>query len=431
MKYYKIYLVVVLALTTSLNVHSQLTLSGELRPRTEYRHGYKTLIDTSQSAGVFTSQRTRINFGYIKDNLKTGITLQDVRIWGNQSQLNMYDVNTSSLHEAWAEYSFNKKFSLKAGRQEINNDDERLFGAVGWTQQGRSHDAILIKYTDSTFSAHVGAAYNQTGENNIATSYSISNNYKELYYIWLNKKFKNLSISLTEINNGIQSPASIYSTRFSYTAGTHIEYKKDALFASVRYYHQGGIDAAKRDIEANMFGIDFSYTVKKKTTFSLGAEILSGQSQTDTTKSYRDVTHQFNPLYGTAHKFNGYMDYFYAGNGHSNAGLNDFYFKTKYKSEKWWLSLDIHQFLACADVLDIAKYLQTGENNKMESSLGTEFDLTFAYTFSSDFTAQVGYSHLLATKTMAAIKGGADDETQNWAYLMLVFKPVLIKKANN
>lgn len=427
MKLFKIPFTIVLAIATSLNAYSQMTLSGEIRPRTEYRHGYKTLIDTSQSAGIFTSQRTRVNFGYIKDNFKTQITLQDVRVWGNQSQANIYDVNTSSLHEAWGEYSFNKYFSVKAGRQEINYDDQRLFGAVAWAQQGRSHDAIQVKYNDSTFSAHIGVAYNQTGENSIATSYTVTNNYKELYYIWLNKKFKNLSISLIEINNGIQSPASINSTRFSYTAGTHIEYTKDALGVNIRYYHQGGIDAAKRDINANMFGIDFSYTVKKKITFVLGAEILSGQSQTDTAKSYLDVTHQFNPLYGTAHKFNGYMDYFYSGNGHSNAGLNDFYFKTKYKGENWWLSLDIHQFLACADVLDRAKYLQSGEYSKMESSLGTEFDLTFAYTFSNNFTTQVGYSHLLATKTMAAVKGGAYDETQNWAYLMLIFKPVFLK----
>lgn len=106
---------------------------------------------------------------------------------GNQSQANIYDVNTSSLHEAWGEYSFNKYFSVKAGRQEINYDDQRLFGAVAWAQQGRSHDAIQVKYNDSTFSAHIGVAYNQTGENSIATSYTVTNNYKELYYIWLNK----------------------------------------------------------------------------------------------------------------------------------------------------------------------------------------------------------------------------------------------------
>ena len=117
MKLFKIPFIIVLAIASSLNAYSRMTLSGEIRPRTEYRHGYKTLIDTSQRAGIFTSQRTRINFGYIKDNFKTLITLQDVRVWGNQSQANIYDVNTSSLHEACGEYSFNKFVSVRAGRQ--------------------------------------------------------------------------------------------------------------------------------------------------------------------------------------------------------------------------------------------------------------------------------------------------------------------------
>ena len=42
---------------------SEFTLSGEIRPRTEFSHGYKTLVaDENQKASLFTSQRTRLNF---------------------------------------------------------------------------------------------------------------------------------------------------------------------------------------------------------------------------------------------------------------------------------------------------------------------------------------------------------------------------------
>jgi hypothetical protein len=158
-----------------------------------------------------------------------------------------------------------------------------------------------------------------------------------------------------------------------------------------------------------------------------GAEILSGQSQTDTTKAYKDVVHNFNTLYGTGHKFNGFMDYYYAGSGHGSVGLNDIYVKAKYKAEKWWLALDIHQFLANAEVLDTKMLSSMGMIEAMNSNLGTEIDLTYAYTFNPAFTMQIGYSHMLATETTEAIKGGKFDETQNWAYLMLVFKPGFIK----
>lgn len=429
------------AMTFGTNVFSQATLTGEIRPRTEYRHGYRTLIDSAEQTGIFTSQRTRLNFSYSSEKIKTGIVLQDVRTWGNQAQLNVYDVNTFSLHEAWGEYQplprpllegEGKKswtFSVKAGRQEFNYDDERLLGGVGWAQQGRSHDAMLLKFSDDSMQlkVHIGSAYNQTAENNIATAYTGINSYKEMYFFWLNKKIKNISISILELNNGIQSPAAINSTRFSYTASTHAEYKKDAWFVSTRYYSQGGVDANKKDIQASMAGLDMQYTLKKKIMVGLGGEILSGQSQTDTTKTYKEVTHNFNPLYGTGHKFNGYMDYFFAGNAHGNVGLNNFYLKTKYMAEKWWATLDIHQFMAGADVLDIKKLSSTGKYEAMDATLGTEIDLTFAYNFSPQFTVQAGYSHLLATETMQSLKGGKYDETQNWAYLMLVFKPNFLK----
>ena len=67
-------------------VKAQFSLSGELRPRTEYSHGFSTLAAEDQKPSVFTSQRTRLNFDYKMDLLKVGLVLQDVRIWGNQAQ---------------------------------------------------------------------------------------------------------------------------------------------------------------------------------------------------------------------------------------------------------------------------------------------------------------------------------------------------------
>lgn len=419
--------VMLLTLNLSANLSAQMTLTGEIRPRTEYRHGFGTLIDSSQSAGVFTSQRTRLNFGYTNEKFKTGVVLQDVRIWGNQSQLNSFDVNTSSLHEAWGEYSFCKQLSLKAGRQELSYDDERILGSVSWKQQGRSHDVFLLKYADSTFTAHLGGGYNQAAENNIAASYTGITNYKEMYFLWMNKKIKNFSVSLLDVMNGYQSPVAVNSTRFSCTAGTHVEYKKDPLFVSVRYYYQSGVDAVKKDIQAYMAGFDVQYTLQKKFTIGIGGEMLSGQNSVDTTKAYKDVTHNFNPLYGTGHKFNGYMDYYFAGTGNGNVGLNDFYLKAKYKAEKWWVALDVHQFMANADVLDKKMLTTMSMYEAMDSNLGTEIDLTCAYNFSQTFTMQLGYSHMLATETTEAIKGGKFEETQNWAYLMLTFKPNFMK----
>ena len=42
----------------------ELNVDLELRPRFEYRHGYKTLVPDATDAATFVSQRSRLNFNY-------------------------------------------------------------------------------------------------------------------------------------------------------------------------------------------------------------------------------------------------------------------------------------------------------------------------------------------------------------------------------
>ena len=419
------------------NMYSQMTLTGEIRPRFESRHGYQSPLDSAVSGASFVSQRTRLNFGYKADKFLLGTSIQDVRIWGNVPQLIGADtIGQTFMHEAWGQYWFTPKFSLKTGRQELNYDDQRLLGGVNWKQQARVHDVAVFMYEDtaSKFKVHIGAAFNQNGEANTLKKYSVKGNYKEMQYLWINKKISSLSASLIVINNGVQSPITDNKSRFSQTAGTYLEYNKDALFANGRFYYQTSKLYDKTNTSAYMFGVDVNYTLMKKITLGLGIEQMTGQSQTDTTKAYTDVNHAFNPLYGTAHKFNGYMDYYNAGNGHSNVGLTDIYFKAKYKAEKWYVGFDFHQFMAAAKVLDSKATATSGNITAMDSNLGMEIDLELGYNFSKQFSIVAGYSHYLLTQTTSTLKGVTDykgdgytGNTANWSYLMLVFKPNFMK----
>ena len=144
--------------------YAQFTIDAELRPRLEYRHGYKTLFPDDADPSAFVSQRTRLNFGYKTEKLHLYISPQDVRVWGDVPQLNVADNNGFSLHQAWGEVFIDSTFSVKVGRQEIAYDDQRIFGSVNWAQQGRSHDAALVKWEKETAKIHLGAAYNQEKE---------------------------------------------------------------------------------------------------------------------------------------------------------------------------------------------------------------------------------------------------------------------------
>ena len=121
-------------------------ISAEVRPRYEFRHGYKTLFPDDANAANFISQRTRLNGFFANNTFKAYLSLQDVRVWGDVNQLNNSDVNGFSVHEAWAQVKFADALHLKVGRMEIVYDDHRIFGSVGWAQQARSHDAAIFKF---------------------------------------------------------------------------------------------------------------------------------------------------------------------------------------------------------------------------------------------------------------------------------------------
>ena len=420
--------------------NAQMTLTGEIRPRFEYRHGYSSPIDTLQKSSQFIQQRSRLTFGYKNDKIKVGFTLQDVRVWGNQSQLNVYDVNTYGMHEGWAEYSFTKKISMKVGRQELSYDDERIMGAVGWAQQARSHDAFVLKYADSTLTIHAGVAYNQDKINNTATSYTTTSSYKEMQYLWINKQIKSFKISLLGLNVGQQSPVGVNGTRYVTTAGTRVEYKTKPFFAGLNFYYQSGddittkTDGKPKKVNGLLGGVDVAYTLKEKFTIGLGYEYISGQSKTDTTKAYNDVNHAFNPIFGTNHKFNGYMDYYYVSNHTNNVGLQDIIFRLNYKQKAWNVSLDFHQFMTAANALDTKELAKSGQYKALNSNLGSEIDFTLVYTLPGGVAVTGGYSHYLTSNTLATIKNvkdykgdGRTNLTSNWAYVMISFKPNFLK----
>lgn len=153
---------------------AQLAINAQLRARSEWRNGFGTLQPLTGSDAFFVSQRTRLNLNYRHSQYIFHFNLQDVRIWGQDaSTISSTDGARLGVHEAWAELilsnkkdsTFKKKFvdllSLRIGRQELVYDDQRLLGNLDWLQQGRRHDAVIIKLTEGKWHAEVGTAFNQ------------------------------------------------------------------------------------------------------------------------------------------------------------------------------------------------------------------------------------------------------------------------------
>lgn len=153
---------------------AQFTLIGQLRTRTEVRDGLGNLVQKGAKPAVFTSQRTRLTFGYKWDRITFGAAIQDIRVWGQDaSSISNADGNRLMLHEAWADivlanssdssikFKAVESLSLKIGRQELIYDDVRLIGNLDWLQQGRRHDMALLKMMHKGWQIDLGYAFNQ------------------------------------------------------------------------------------------------------------------------------------------------------------------------------------------------------------------------------------------------------------------------------
>ncbi len=405
------HLLLLVVILVSSKMLAQFTFSGEFRPRTELlSNGYKTLNSDGSDAILSTSQRTRLNTKFVSENYTFFVSLQDVRVWGDVKQLNSADKNGLAIHEAWGQVNFNG-FALKAGRQEIVYDDHRMFGSVGWAQQARSHDALIFKFGKS-YKLDLGFALNQYDQ---ALS-TPAGNYKAMQYAWFNKKWDNLGLSILLLNNGLQyidgSVSDNDETRYSQTLGTHLKFKiTNDLNAVANLYYQTGSDIVDRDISAYLVGLDLGYKASNTWSFGLGFEMQSGNDFDGDASENK----AFSPFYGTNHKFNGFMDYFYVGNHFNSTGLIDVFGKISTKlSEKSNLSLFVHNFTSYAEIA-----------NGVDKKLGTELDLVYGYKFSKDISIAAGYSQMFASEGMEYLKNNFDGNSNNWAWLMLTIKPTL------
>ncbi|MBV5312870.1 MAG: alginate export family protein [Prolixibacteraceae bacterium] len=405
----KLLLIGICSLFIGSQVKAQFSLSGELRPRTEYSHGYGALAAEDQDPSLFTSQRTRLNFDYKMDLLKVGLVLQDVRIWGNQAQQVANEEKATSIHQAWAEMNLSKTLALKVGRQELAYDDARIFGHGGWNQQGRSHDVALFKYAKKV-NVHFGIAHHETGnrKNNL---YDGPDAYKDLQFLWINRKTDNFNLSLLFLNNGKPvMEGTEQKSKYSQTFGTHVEVPVDKVAFSGNLYFQTGEDGANQSLNAYNLMAEATYQVSEESQLLLGYEILSGSDYNQTEKN-----NSFNPLYGTNHKFNGFMDYFYVGNHLNNVGLSDGYVKFATSKNKTAFNADLHFFASAAKISETA-----------DNYLGTELDLTLTQTINPVTKIAFGYSQMFGTESLQILKGGSKSAFNNWAYVMISVTPKFI-----
>ena len=407
-----IYITFITILGTITISAQQFDINADLRAKFENRNGYGTLKPDTLKAASFITQRTRLILEYSFKNVMLRVSPQNVKTWGDVATTSKTDAN-NAFHEAYGEIKVDDKFSFKLGRQEINYDDARIFGNVDWLTQARSHDAFLIKFNPNTKNQlHFGFALNANKETNFYENYTVPQ-YKSLQYLWYHTDLKKLGLSVLVLNNGMPYLVGTEEkVDYSQTIGTRLVFKNGNLNIDGAAYLQTG-KLSDKSVNANYLSANISYKFSATLNATSGFERLSGKDQNDASTDVKS----FNPLYGTNHKFNGYMDYFYVGNHANSVGLTDVYATLNYEKNKFSAKLTPHYFASAATIY------KAGE--KQNSYLGTELDFTLAYKMYDYVTIDAGFSQMFATTSMEVLKGGNKNAGNNWAFLSIKINPNL------
>jgi hypothetical protein len=489
--YYRPIMVFAMLFACLNSSNAQLTISAQIRPRAEMRNGFGTLkLKDAPSAG-FVSQRSRLGFNYKMENVTFGMSVQDIRLWGQDaSTISNADGSKLGVHEAWAEVNLLDTIglSLKVGRQELLYDDSRLLGNLDWLQQARRHDAAVFKINKNGWTVDLGVAFNQNTDAFGATGtfYTAGNTppylanskgnlvaiplgfvpvnargvptltanpstnggvqmYKSMQYLYASKKIKTTKASfllfkddfakyridtLRAADGGTLGGRryDVTGTNSRITAGILLNGTlKGGFNYTLGGYLQGGKNRDGADLSAYTATAYVGYT-KNKMTIGVGYDVLSGNDLTNTTNA---KDNKFDPLYGTPHKFWGYMDYFYVGTGGVASGLSDPYLRLKYAATKAFsIGVDVHNFSMVKNMPDKVTD-PTGKVN-LGKQLGNEFDIIANYTLNKATTLEMGYCVMAATNSLEYLKLTSlnkAEHTATWAYLMLSIKPEIFSSA--
>jgi hypothetical protein len=462
------FLVVLVCLVLSNgSVLAQFSISGEFRPRAEYRDGYLKIGDSTMHPYTDILGRSRISFDFKSEKIVTCFSLQHAFVFGeNNFSSDTISKNTVNLFEGWFRYNFTGNFAFRIGRVVLSYDDQRVLGASNWKEWGATHDIVNLMWEV--------AGYNYKGDfgfavNNMApatsflSSYNLKN-YKYMAYLWEQKKFFNeqLKISLVGILDANQKNSTtstkttletLYVVNGQDTIGTTVikstskvtEYYPNTLYAratigaNIWYtwknlslfasgYYQCGHYKDGRKLSSGFYTVTAAFQVVKPLKIQVGYEHLSGNDFSDTTE-YKSKVHGFSTLWGTNHTFYGYMDMYsgYLGQDALQAGLNDlwaratftFSGKTSLEATYRWFSLPSEFLAATPTKMSPLPY------QKVNKDLGSEIDVMFLYKPLPNLELNAAYCLYLKTTTREIVDNLATGSGRlgQYGYFMITYKP--------
>jgi hypothetical protein len=400
--YTRFFFIIALLFVSLLELAAQDKLAITAQIRQRYEMDNKD-FNNDTNFNNYNLLRTRLGFDFKpSDDVQAFIQLQDARVFGEEtSTLTDGSANNLDLHQGYIRLAnlFELPVDLKLGRFEASYGTQRLIGAVGWHNIGRSFDGVIFNYHGEgltidffNFKEVEGQVIDDTGDKNVFGAWAdvqLFKTYKTQFYAMLQK---------SKPSSGINR----------YTFGTELSMKKDNYYHTIEAAYQTGT-LLEDDVAAFMAAATVGFVFNQLALapdVSVGVDYLSGDDDL-TDGKYKS----FDTMYATNHKFYGFMDYFTNLPVHTaNLGLMDIHAGVAVKlADKFNGQLDFHMFQSAEQGLD-------ADGNKV-SDFGNEIDLTLKHAYNSNVAFVAGASVFTPGKLFEVSKG---KDASSWLYLMTI-----------
>jgi hypothetical protein len=392
-----------------------ITFSGEVRSRTEW-----DAPGGAASADVFTMLRSR--FGARVDparGLSVVLQLQDSRVLGTEGNRASSLVDVFDLHQGYLQLVTTwqgNEIGLRAGRQEIALGNERLVGAVNWSNTGRTFDGARVflapsgatgadRWSVTTFAAVMEENGRRFGG---ATTGAAAPDHVVLGAHASRGASGKPGADLTLLYDGGASYRS-YADAHRTTADARV---RALLPLSLRLELEGALQTGaqsyvpatgaptSQSVRAWLTGARVARAIGRGLA-TAGMDLLSGDdSPTDTRYS------AFSTMFGTNHPFYGLLDVI--GDPAATTkerGLRDAFVTAAHPATSWLAPrAELHRFT-----------LASGS----ERRLGVEADLVAPIRLAAGTTLELGYALFRAGAAAAPLGLGVDGSYRKWGYAQL------------
>ena len=337
--------------------------------------------------------------------MRAFVQVQDSRLWGGENPALALgtldgDADQLDLHQAYFELDSlgGQPLAVRVGRQELAYGNQRLVGAVGWSNVGRSFDAARLRWASGGLTADVFAAQLVSAAGAGAAQALVG-----AFAAWAPEAgpaaghtaevFAFVDADDARLEAGPDAGARL---RQRTTLGVRAHGRLGLIGYDAELAGQTGAmattpEAPRDDVRAWLASGEISADAGP-VTLAAGATRLSGDAD-----PVDGVDRRFDTLFATNHAFYGAMDYFPRLLG--PAGLDDLYLAASASPARLWrLTAAGHLFSAAADLGD-------------GRAFGQELDLGAGYALAPAASVSFGVSVFHASERFAA------GETTAWAFL--------------